>query len=73
MAHLLGDISKYFKFDETNIDNWMFKLFHKGCVVLFLTGSMVGILSQYFGEPISCDFKGLDVEMATDYCWCATI
>jgi hypothetical protein len=24
---------------------------------------------QYFGEPISCDFKGLDVEMATHYCW----
>lgn len=26
-------------------------------------------MSQYFGEPISCDFKGVDVEMATDYCW----
>jgi hypothetical protein len=69
MAHLVSDITKYLKFDERNIDNWLFKLFHKGCVVIFLTGSLVGIVSQYFGEPISCDFKGVDVEMATDYCW----
>jgi len=90
MAHLVSDITKYLKFDERTIDNWLFKLFHKGCVVLFLTGSLVGkvsfwiyietliviyfeffsgIVSQYFGEPISCDFKGVDVEMATDYCW----
>lgn len=69
MAHLVSDITKYLKFDERNIDNWLFKLYHKGCVVLFLTGSLVGIVSQYFGEPISCDFKGVDVEMATDYCW----
>lgn len=69
MAHLVSDITKYLRFDERNIDNWLFKLFHKGCVVIFLTGSLVGIVSQYFGEPISCDFKGVDVEMATDYCW----
>ena len=25
--------------------------------------------SQYFGEPINCDFKGIDSEMASDYCW----
>jgi len=67
--HLIGDIAKYFKFDEVNIDNWVFKLFYKGCFILFLMGSMVGILSQYFGEPINCDFKGIDSEMASDYCW----
>jgi len=69
MAHLISDITKYLKFDETTIDNWFFKLFHKGSAIIFLIGSMVGILSQYVGEPISCDFKGIDVEMATDYCW----
>lgn len=69
MLHLIGDIVKYFSFDETNIDNWVFKLFYKGCFILFLCGSMVGILSQYFGEPINCDFKGIDSEMASDYCW----
>ena len=25
--------------------------------------------SQYFGDPINCDFKGLDKNMANDYCW----
>lgn len=69
MAHIVRDLGKYFKFDDVVIDNWVCSLFHKGCVVLFLTGSMVGILSQYFGDPISCDFKGIDNEMATDYCW----
>ncbi len=47
----------------------VFKLFYKGSFILFLMGSMVGILSQYFGEPINCDFKGIDSEMASDYCW----
>ena len=57
MLQLVGDIVKYFSFDEINIDNWVFKLYYKGCFVLFLLGSMVGIVSQYFGEPINCDFK----------------
>ena len=69
MSHLINDIAKYLKFDQTNIDNWVFKLFYKGCFILFLMGSMVGILSQYFGDPINCDFKGLDKHMANDYCW----
>ena len=30
---------------------------------------MDGPFSQYFGEPINCDFKGIDSEMASDYCW----
>ena len=32
-------------------------LYSKGCVILFFAGSMVGVMSQYFGEPIQCDFK----------------
>ena len=69
MMHLVADIVKHFTFDDVNIDNWVFKLFYKGSFILFLMGSMVGILSQYFGEPINCDFKGIDSEMASDYCW----
>ena len=69
MAHLVGDIAKYFKIEEIDIDNLVFKLFYQGCVIIFFTGSMVGVMSQYFGEPINCDFKGIDGEMASDYCW----
>jgi len=69
MLHLVGDVVKYFSFDDVNVDNWVFKLFYKGCFIILLVGSMVGITSQYFGEPINCDFKGIDSEMASDYCW----
>ena len=33
MAHLLGDLLKYFAFDEINIDNVMFKLYYKASMV----------------------------------------
>ena len=69
MAHIVGDIAKYFQFDEINIDSWHFKLYYKGCVILFFTGSMVGVLSNYFGDPIQCDFSGIDADVASDYCW----
>ena len=35
--------SNHFIF-QPDIDNWIFKLFYKGSFVLFLMGSMVGIL-----------------------------
>lgn len=69
MAHLVGDIAKYFKIEEIDIDNLVFKLFYQGCVIVFFTGSMVGVMSQYFGEPLHCDFKGIDSELASDFCW----
>eukprot|EP00095_Tigriopus_kingsejongensis_P003530 maker-scaffold106_size358372-snap-gene-0.15 protein:Tk03530 transcript:maker-scaffold106_size358372-snap-gene-0.15-mRNA-1 annotation:"innexin inx2" len=69
MAHLVGDLAKYFQLDDVNIDNWHFKLYYKGCVILFFAGSMVGVLSQYFGDPINCDFTTIDSDVASDYCW----
>ena len=52
MAHLLGDLLKYFAFDEINIDNWMFKLYYRASALLCMTGATVGIATQYFGDPI---------------------
>jgi hypothetical protein len=69
MAHLVEDIAKYFQFEDVDVNNFNFKLYSKGCVILFFTGSLVGVMSQYFGEPIQCDFKGVDSETAKDYCW----
>jgi hypothetical protein len=46
MAYILSDIIQYLKFDETDIDNWIFKLYHKGCGLFFLVGSMISIFSQ---------------------------
>ncbi|XP_040572045.1 innexin inx2 [Lepeophtheirus salmonis] len=69
MAHVLQDLVKFFTFDDVDIDNWNFKLFHKGTALFFFIGSLVGVLTQYFGQPISCDFKGINKDLASDYCW----
>ena len=63
------EIVNFFKFDTTNIDNWVFKLFYKGCFILFLIGSAVGILIQYFGDPMNCDFAEKMRDLANNYCW----
>ena len=52
MAHLLSDLANYFNLEETNIDNWTFKLYYKVSMVICMTGATVGIASQYFGDPI---------------------
>jgi len=69
MAHLLSDLANYFNLDETNIDNWTFKLYYKVSMVICMTGATVGIASQYFGDPISCEFQGISSNVAQDYCW----
>jgi len=69
MAHLLHDLAGYFKLDETNIDNWTFKLFYKASAVLCMCGATVGIATQYFGDPISCEFQGINSDLAQDFCW----
>ena len=55
--------------EEIDIDNWVFELYYQGSFVIFLLGSMIGVMSQYFGKPISCDFQGVDRSMAAEYCW----
>ena len=52
MAHLLSDLANYFNLEETNIDNWTFKLYYKVSMVICMTGTTVGIASQDFGDPI---------------------
>jgi len=69
MAHLLSDLANYFNLEEINIDNWTFKLYYKVSMVICMTGATVGIASQYFGDPISCEFQGISSDLAQDYCW----
>ena len=54
MAAILSDLANYFNLEETNIDNWTFKLYYKVSMVICMTGTTVGIASQYFGDPIRC-------------------
>jgi len=69
MSHLLSDLANYITIDEINIDNWTFKLYYKVSMVICMTGATVGIASQYFGDPISCEFQGISSDLAQDYCW----
>ena len=56
MAHLLASLKDYFELEETNIDNWAFKLFYKVSCGLCMVGATIGVASQYFGDPIRCYF-----------------
>jgi len=69
MAHMLKDLVDYFRLDDINIDNWTFKLYYKVSVVICMAGATIGIASQYFGDPISCEFQGISSDLAQDYCW----
>jgi len=69
MAAILSDLANYFNLEETNIDNWTFKLYYKVSMVICMAGTTVGIASQYFGDPISCEFQGISSNVAQDYCW----
>ena len=57
MAHLLASLKDYFELEETNIDNWAFKLFYKVSCGLCMVGATIGVASQYFGDPIRCYFR----------------
>ena len=48
----MHDLASWFKLDEIDIDNWMFKLYYRASALLCMTGATVGIATQYFGDPI---------------------
>jgi len=69
MAHLLSDLVSYFTLDEINIDNWTFKLYYKVSTILCMLGASIGVAQGYFGKPITCQFNGINSELADDFCW----
>ena len=66
MAELVGSVVKYLTIKETNIDNSVFKLFYKFTFILLFASSVLLHLTQFFGDPITCNFGK---EYAEDYCW----
>lgn len=65
----MHDLASWFKLEEIDIDNWMFKLYYRASALLCMTGATVGIATQYFGDPISCEFQGINSDLAQDFCW----
>ena len=66
MAELVSSVVKYLTVKETNIDNLVFKLYYKFTFVLLFASSVLLHLTQFFGDPITCNFGK---EYAEDYCW----
>ena len=69
MAELVGSVVKYLTVKETNIDNFVFKLFYKFTFILLFASSVLLHLTQFFGDPIDCNFAGGNNGFIEDYCW----
>lgn len=69
MAEILSAIKSHLKLSDTDVDNWVFKLFSKLSVALCICGSLICVATQYFGDPIICDHHGVDGSIAKAYCW----
>lgn len=54
MYKLLGGLKEYFKFQDIQTDNAVFRLHNVFTTVLLLTCSLVITATQYVGTPISC-------------------
>ena len=68
MAELVGSVVKYLTVKETNIDNFVFKLFYKFTFILLFASSVLLHLTQFFGDPIDCSFANNN-DFKEDYCW----
>ena len=66
MAHLMHDLASWFKLEEIDIDNWMFKLYYRASALLCMTGATVGIATQYFGDPIRWSNIDCDCEASVN-------
>lgn len=69
MYKLLGGLKDYFKAQEVQIDNAVFRLHNVFTTVLLLACSLVITATQYVGQPISCIVNGIPPHVVNTYCW----
>lgn len=58
MYKLLGGLKDYFKLQDIQTDNAVFRLHNIFTTVLLLTCSLIITATQYVGQPISCIVNG---------------
>lgn len=58
MYKLLGGLKDYFKAQDIQTDNAVFRLHNIFTTVLLLTCSLIITATQYVGQPISCIVNG---------------
>jgi Innexin len=69
MYKLLGGLKDYFKLQEIQTDNAVFRLHNVFTTVLLLTCSLVITATQYVGQPISCIVNGIPTHVVNTFCW----
>lgn len=69
MYKLLGGLKDYFKLQEIQTDNAVFRLHNVFTTVLLLTCSLVITATQYVGNPISCIVSGVPTHVVNTFCW----
>lgn len=69
MYKLLGGLKDYFKAQEVQTDNAVFRLHNVFTTVLLLTSSLIITATQYVGSPISCIVNGIPTHVVNTFCW----
>uniref|UniRef100_A0A1L8E348 Innexin n=1 Tax=Nyssomyia neivai TaxID=330878 RepID=A0A1L8E348_9DIPT len=69
MYKLLGGLKDYFKLQEIQTDNAVFRLHNVFTTVLLLTCSLIITATQYVGQPISCIVTGIPTHVVNTFCW----
>uniref|UniRef100_A0A336LNF3 Innexin n=1 Tax=Culicoides sonorensis TaxID=179676 RepID=A0A336LNF3_CULSO len=69
MYKLLGGLKEYFKFQDIQTDNAVFRLHNVFTTVLLLTCSLIITATQYVGNPISCIVNGIPTHVVNTFCW----
>lgn len=69
MYKLLGGLKDYFKAQEIQTDNAVFRLHNIFTTVLLLTCSLIITATQYVGQPISCIVNGIPPHVVNTFCW----
>lgn len=69
MYKLLGGLKDYFKIQDIQTDNAVFRLHNIFTTVLLLTCSLVITATQYVGQPISCIVSGIPTHVVNTFCW----
>lgn len=69
MYKLLGGLKQYFKWQDIQTDNAVFRLHNIFTTVLLLTCSLIITATQYVGQPISCIVNGIPPHVVNTFCW----
>lgn len=69
MYKLLGGLKDYFKVQEVQTDNAIFRLHNIFTTVLLLACSLVITATQYVGQPIACIVNGIPTHVVNTFCW----